>query len=813
MPTDSGAGYFCDMISKGSAVSAWFDSLGWEPNPFQRETWRAFAAGGDGLVQAPTGMGKTFAALGGVVDEACRAGGGAKGLQVIWIAPIRALSKEIEASARRMLAGVGLDWQVGIRTGDTPAAERARQRRRLPEVLITTPESLHLLFCASDHAAQFASCRLLVVDEWHALLGSKRGVQVELAAAHLRRVAPEMRTWGLTATIGNLDEALEVLCPAGGVLVQSQAQKRTEIVSLMPRQFERLAWAGFLGMPLLDQVLEVVNAHRTTLVFTNTRSQSEIWYHRLLEADPDLAGQIALHHGSMAKEARIWIEEAIGNGLLKAVVCTSSLDLGVDFPPVEAVVQIGSPKGVARFLQRAGRSGHQPGGLSRIHFVPTHGLELIEGAALRTAVQRGWVESRTPVIRAFDVLAQWLCTRALGGGFEPDEVKAEVLGTHAFRSVDEVEWRSCLAFVRFGGSALEAYDEYRRVEVVEGRWVMPDRRMARRHRMSIGTIVSDPMVAVKLKRVGVVGHVEATFIERMTAGDVFWFAGRQLELVRHNGAVAEVKPAKRTSQRVPVWSGGRLPLSTELGSALREELDSVARGTAAHPELQRLEPLLSLQRSRSHVPMKNELLVEEFTSDDGHHVCVFPFEGRAVHEGLAMLVSHRLGQTTSQTITFACNDYGFELLSNEPLDVNEPVLRELLTSKGLESDVLGSLNASDLARRRFKEVSVISGLQFQPPQGTSAKHLRTHSGLLFDVFADHDSGHVLYQQALEEVLADQLQMASLLRALQRMLEAEWRWCRPTQVTPLAFPLMVDRLRETMSSEELELRIERMVIAR
>jgi ATP-dependent Lhr-like helicase len=801
------------MNSSVSAVSTWFASLGWEPNPFQREAWRAYANGGDGLVQAPTGMGKTFAALGGVVDEACREGATAKGLQVIWIAPIRALSKEIEASARRMLEGVGLDWQVGIRTGDTPAPERARQRRRLPQVLITTPESLHLLFCAADHAVQFASCRLLVVDEWHALLGSKRGVQVELAAAHLRHIAPELRTWGLTATIGNLDEALGVLCPAGGVLVQSQAEKRTEIVSLMPRQFERLAWAGFLGIPLLDQVLEVVKAHRTTLVFTNTRSQAEIWYHRLLDADPDLAGQIALHHGSMAKDARIWIEEAIGNGLLKAVVCTSSLDLGVDFPPVEAVVQIGSPKGVARFLQRAGRSGHQPGGISRIHFVPTHGLELIEGAALRTAVQQGWVESRTPVVRAFDVLTQWLCTRALGGGFEPDEAKGEVLGTHAFRSVDEVEWQSCLAFVRFGGSALEAYEEYRRVEVVGGRWVMPDRRMARRHRMAIGTIVSDPMVAVKLNRVGVVGHVEATFIERMTAGDVFWFAGRQLELVRHNGAVAEVKPAKRSTQRVPVWSGGRLPLSTELGSALREELDSVARGSAKHLELLRLEPLLSLQRARSHVPLKTELLVEEFTSDDGHHVCVFPFEGRAVHEGLAMLVSHRLGQTRSQTITFACNDYGFELLSNEPLHVNEQQLRELLTSKGLESDVLGSLNASDLARRRFKEVSVISGLQFQPPQGTSAKHLRTHSGLLFDVFADHDRQHVLYQQALEEVLADQLQLASLLRALERMKSAEWRWCRPGQVTPLAFPLMVDRMRETMSSEELEMRIERMVIAR
>lgn len=796
------------------SVVQWFEDQGWRPNDFQAATWRAFRAGKEGLVQAPTGMGKTYSVLGAVVQEAIDEGYPAAGLQVIWIAPIRALTKEIAESAQRMLEGVGLRWEVAIRTGDTPSKERARLRNRMPQVLITTPESLHLLMAAKDHANRFASCRLLVVDEWHALLGTKRGVQVELAAAHLRRIASRFRTWGLTATIGNLEEALHVLCPhAEGQLIRSTAFKVTEIKSLMPNAFERLAWSGFLGIPLLDQVMEVVRAHRTTLVFTNTRAQAEIWYHRLLESDAELAGQLALHHGSLAKETRTWIEDAIGEGRLKAVVCTSSLDLGVDFPPVEAVVQVGSPKGVARFLQRAGRSGHQPGGVSRIHFVPTHGLELMEGAALREAVEQGRVEHRRPIVRSFDVLAQWLCTLALGGGFLPQEAHSEILSTHAFSTLSATEWSDCLRFIRSGGQSLAAYEEFRRVEVVDGRWVMEDRRTARRHRMSIGTIVSDPMMWVRIRRKGVIGQVESSFIEKMQLGDVFWFAGRQLELLRIDGQTAEVKPTTRTTQRVPVWSGGRMPLSTELGQALREQLSRLAAGDALHPELERLAPLMSLQAEWSRIPTGRELLVEQFRTDDGHHVCIFPFEGRAVHEGLAMLVCHRLGQISSQTITYACNDYGFELLSHDPLPVSGGDFERLFSPHQLESDVLGSLNAGELARRRFREIAIISGLQFQPAQGAGSKHLQAHASLLFEVLAEHDPDHLLHRQALEEVLADQLQIESLLLALERMHTARWVWAQPPHPTPLSFPLVVDRLRGTITNEELDARIARMAVAR
>ncbi len=793
-------------------LEEWFNSQGWTPHAFQRATWKAYRSGAEGLVQAPTGMGKTYSLLGAAVAEAVLDDRPRKGLQVIWIAPIRSLSKEIEQSAQRLIQGAGLDWRVGVRTGDTTSAERAKQNRNLPQVLITTPESLHLLLARKDHEAQFRTCKLLAVDEWHALIGTKRGVQVELAASRIRKISNHCRTWGLTATIGNLEQALEVLCPSGqGMLIRSDATKETVVQSLMPLSFERLAWAGFLGLPLLGQVMGVIQSHSTTLVFTNTRAQAEIWYHRLLDAQPDLAGILALHHGSLAKDARIWIEDALGEGRLKAVVCTSSLDLGVDFPPVEAVIQIGSPKGVARFLQRAGRSGHHPGGKSRIYFAPTHGLELMEGAALREAIESNEIESRRPVIRAFDVLVQWLCTRALGGGFTPAELLAEVLNTHAFQTIDEAEWNACLGFVRNGGETLAAYEEYRRVDVIEGRWVILDPRVARRHRMSIGTIVSDPMVAVRLKRHGVVGHVESNFIERLQPGDVFWFAGRQLEFVRLEGSTAEVIRARKPSHRVPVWSGGRLPLSTELGHALRKQLDLLAKDKNQHPELARLQPLMSIQAELSKIPKLNELLIELFEDEDGHHVCIFPFEGRAVHEGLAMLISHRLTRSSRQTIAFACNDYGLELLSDQPIVKHQKELREALSLNRLEDDVLASLNASQVSRRRFKEIAVISGLQFQPKDGTNARHLRTHSGLLFDVFSDHDPDHILFRQAIEEVLADQLEIAAMQAALERCDASSWCWETPSNYTPLSFPLVVDRLREVLSSEELESRIQRMVI--
>ena len=802
------------------SVNDWFKVQGWRPHEFQTKSWEAYGNGEEVLIQAPTGSGKTYAGMGGLVQEALdrqKAGERVRGVQLIWIAPIRALTKEIQGSAERLLTGVGLEWRVGIRTGDTSSAEKSKQRNQLPEVLITTPESLHVLLAMKGAGDRLKSLKLLVVDEWHELMGTKRGTQVELASAWLRQSAESYRCWGISATIGNLEKALKVLLGPGrnGRLIRSDISKRTEVKSLMPGKFDRLPWAGHIGITLAHQVVDVILAHQSTLIFTNTRAQSEIWYHKLLDVAPELSGVLALHHSAIAKDLRNWVEDALHEGQLKAVVCTSSLDLGVDFRPVDAIVQIGGPKGVARFMQRAGRSGHQPGALSRIYFLPTHGLELIEASALRDAIVADHVEPREPIVRSFDVLIQFLCTLAVGDGLDPRAVREAIQGSHAFASLEDDEWAWCLGFIRDGGAALAAYGDYKRVEWdgSAGKFVMHDRRLARRHRMSIGTIVSDQMIKVKWAKGGFIGHVEEYFVASMEPGDVFWFAGMSLEFVRLKEGVVQVRKSKKPKGRIPVYLGGRLSLSSELGHAIRDELDAFAQGQVRSPEMSRVSPLLELQHEMSSIPRNDQILAEQFVSDDGFHICIYPFEGRAVHEAIGMLLAHRWCMERPLSISIASNDYGFELLSDEPLDVDELNHLNLFTTEGLMDDLQSGVNAAEMAKRRFRDIAVIAGLSFQgfPGKRQGVKHLQSHSGLLFEVFRDFDPDNLLLRQAYDELLDQQMEWNRLRIVLERMHQKTLLIRRVAHPTPFAFPLVVDRLRDRMSSEQLEDRIRKMMV--
>lgn len=801
-------------------LESWFSEQGWTPHDFQRDAWNAYASGEEVLIQAPTGSGKTYAGLGAILREGLQktgADGSALGTQLIWIAPIRALTKEIQYSAQRMVNGMGLDWQVGIRTGDTTSKEKAIQRKKMPQILITTPESLHVMLAMKGVEKRFGNLRLMVVDEWHDLMGTKRGTQVELASAWFRNVAINYRCWGISATVGNLDEALRVLVgpKRRGRLLCCDWTKRTEVRSLMPNQFERLPWAGHIGVKLAEHVVEVIHSHASTLIFTNTRSQSEIWYQKLLEVAPDLAGVLALHHSSIAKGLRDWVEDALHEGHLKAVVCTSSLDLGVDFRPVEAIVQVGGPKGVARFMQRAGRSGHQPGAVSRIFFLPTHGLELIEASALRDAMAAQRIEPREPLVRSFDVLIQFMCTLAVGDGFRPEDLKRALAGTHAFESVDEQEWLWCLSFIRDGGKALSAYGDYKRVEWDGNKrlYTLQDRRLARRHRMSIGTIVSDQMIKVRWTKGGFLGHIEEYFISSMDPGDAFWFAGMSLEFVRLKEGAVHVRKSKKPKGRIPVYLGGRLSLSSELGDAIRNELDAFSKGHVRSPEMSRVSPLLELQQEMSCLPNCEEILIEQFQSEEGHHICVFPFEGKAVHEAIGMLMAHRWCAERPLSMTIASNDYGFELLSDSSLDAAEIDSLGLLRSEGLMDDLQSGVNSVEMAKRRFRDIAVISGLAFQgfPGQRQGVRHLQSHSGLLFDVFRDFDSENLLFRQAYDELLDQQMEWTRLRRVLERMRQKRVVLKRTRHPTPFSFPLVVNRLREKMSSEQLEDRIQKMLV--
>ena len=802
-------------VNISGSGAAFFEDRGWAPFPFQSETWDHFASGGDGLVNAPTGSGKTYSCL----VPATVHGGTAGGLRVLWITPIRALAKEIHGSASRLLDFLDNGWTVEVRTGDTPSAQKQKQDRRMPEILIITPESLHVLLAKKGGEKRFGGLSAIVVDEWHDLLGNKRGVQVELAIAQLKALSPSMRVWGISATIGNLDEAMETLVGLDRLkdarIIRSAIEKRIAVDSLMPEAFEKLPWSGHLGVQLLDQVVDIIRGHASTLVFTNTRSQSEIWYQKILAANPDLAGAIALHHGSISKELRFWVEDALYDGRLKAVVCTSSLDLGVDFRPVEAIVQIGGPKGVARFVQRAGRSGHQPGAESKIHFLPTFGLELLEAAALRKAVETGEIEPRRPMIRSFDVLVQFLCTLAVGDGFRAEALRERILTTHAFATMDEQEWGDVLAMVTTGGRAFAAYDEFNRVEKGEdGVYRIVDRRAARRHRMSIGTIVGDTMIAVKWRSGGLVGHVEEYFVSSLNPGDVFWFGGRCLELIRFKNLVAQVKPAKSPKGRIPTWQGGRLPWTSMVSRILRETLDDYAHGRRISPELERLTPMLELQSERSHLPVSGQVLMEVMESREGHHLFVFPMEGRMVHEGVAALMAYRMSLLRPMTFSMAYNDYGFELLSDQPIPITEAFDSDLFSTAHLMDDLEATVNGAELARRQFRDIAVIAGLVFRgyPGQPVKDRHLQGSSSLLFDVLADHDPVNLLYRQAFDEMTHHQIEFDRLREVLDRLNAGKWVITHPERPTPFSFPILVDRLREKLSSEQLEARIKRMARA-
>lgn len=796
----------------------WFHNRDWTPFQFQLDAWESYLDGFSGMVNAPTGSGKTYSLLIPILLEGKTSGKKADGLQAIWLTPIRALAKEIKYSAEQAIAGLGMDWKVGIRSGDTTLADRKKQKDRPPQLLITTPESLHLLLAQKGYAQYFKKLRVLIADEWHELIGSKRGVQIELALSRLKAISPGLKVWGISATIGNMTESLQVLLGnyyAGKnyKIIKADIEKKIEIQSIMPDHVENLPWTGHVGIHLIDKVIPIVKQSSATLIFTNTRSFAEIWYQKMLDRAPELAGLIAMHHGSISQELRNWVENQLHSGKIKAVVCTSSLDLGVDFRPVETVIQVGGPKGVARFLQRAGRSGHQPGAVSKIYYLPTHSLELIEAAALREAMQRNIVENRIPYVRSFDVLVQYLITLAVSDGFSPNQIYEEVKGTYSYASLELDEWRWLLQFITTGGSALTAYDEYRKVNNENGFYKVDNRRIAHKHRLSIGTIVGDVSMLVKYVSGKTLGSIEEYFISALNPGDVFWFAGRNLELVRVKDMTAQVRRTKKKSGKVPSWQGGRMPLSSEMGEMIRYKIHQSTLGKDIDPEMVFLKPMLDMQRIHSLLPRQDEFLIECFESSEGHHVMMYPFEGRFVHEGIAALMAYRIAKIKPITFSIAMNDYGFELLSDIEIPIEEAIETDVLGAHNLQRDIQASINSIEMARRKFRDIAAISGLVFKgfPGQKIRDRHLQSSSQLFFEVFHDHEAHNLLLMQAFEEVMDFQLEETRLRRALDRIAHQKIILKHPDRPTPFGFPIMVDRLREKLTTERMEDRIKRMMI--
>ena len=825
-------------------ISDWMKSKDRRPFPFQRKVWKSIVAGENGILHSPTGTGKTLAIWLGAIaawqaqhskqqieaksEKARRKTkrvnrNNFEPIQVIWITPLRALAADTLLALHEPVEDLKLPWLVERRTSDTSGSVKTKQKNRLPSCLITTPESLSILLSYPKSQSQFASLKLIVLDEWHELMGTKRGVQAELGLSRLRALSPSVRTWAVSATIGNVEQAMQTAignasdnlnsaaAKPNATVIKAPARRKLSMRSLTPKTIERFPWAGHMGLKSLSSVVEAIDAVGSSLVFTNTRSQAEKWYSAILYAKPEWAGNIGLHHGSLDRKKRTWVERELDSGNLRCVVCTSSLDLGVDFFPVEQVLQVGSPKGIARLMQRAGRSGHYPGGKSQLVFVPTHALELVELAAAKDALKQNRIESRIPLKGSLDVLAQHVVTIAAGTPFDAEELYNEVRQTNAFAELTEIEWQWVLDFVKRGGESLRAYPDFKRVVETEDGLTVTDDKIAKRHRMSIGTISSDREVLVQFLKGGKLGTIEERFVSKLKPGDNFLFAGRTLKLVMIRDMTAWVRRAKGKVAALPRWAGGRLPLSSELSEAVREKLGDAKRGKFSGPEMKAVKPLLELQAKWSAIPDERSLLIEQVKTRDGFHTFVYPFEGRLVHEGLAAILAWRMSRLQPITFSTTINDYGIELLSPTQPPLEKAIEAGLFTPDNLLNQIEKSMNAGELDRRQFRDIARIAGLVFGglPGQGKSSRHLQASSDMFFDVFRDYDPNNLLLKQSRREVLDLQLDHQRLSAAMVRLSTAKLIVKQPPKPTPLCFPILVDRLRMKLSSEKLADRIARM----
>jgi ATP-dependent helicase Lhr and Lhr-like helicase len=823
-------------------VRAWFAARGWSPFAFQEEAWDAFAGGESGLINVPTGAGKTYAAylgpLAAVIEElqqqitrgasvsertaSLRPRSRTKyanlGLRILFVTPLRAVSRDTEAALKLPVTELNLPLRVESRTGDTSSSVRARQRQQLPEVLVTTPESLSLILTQENARDLLGGVLAVIADEWHELLASKRGTQTELALARLRSIAPRLRTWGLSATLANLGEAAQAVVGNQNrpTIIRARIDRPLVIESVIPEEPGRLPWAGHMGLRMLPDVVKALDPDRSTLIFTNTRAQAELWYQAIGFAKPDWRDVMALHHGSIERSERERVERGVKGGSIRLVVCTSSLDLGVDFAPVERVVQIGSPKGVARLLQRAGRSGHRPGADARIICVPTHAMELLEVESVRRAIAEGVIEPRLPLSKPLDVLAQHLVTCALGGGFDPDLLFEEVRTAWSYRNLSRQEFDWALALVREGGGTLRAYPMYHKVVAAEdGRYRVTNPRIAQLHRLNLGTITAGGSVQIRYTSGRPIGAIDEPFITSLHPGEVFYFAGKTLQFVRLADLEAFVRPARGRTTNTPRWSGTKLPISESLSEEMRKVLSDEATERRSDDGLSKevaaAQPILNVQRRVSRIPAHGQVLCEISDTREGHHLFVFPFEGRLVHGGLASIIALRLSRLRPATFSIVATDYGFELLTPEPMPYQELLTPDLFSTERLVQDALDSVNVSALARTQFREIARVAGLVFQTYPGAkkSGRQMQASSGLLYEVFAEFDPENLLLLQARREVLERHFEQSRLARTLQRMAASELTFVNTRYPSPLAFPLLIERIGAKLSSESIADRIDRM----
>ncbi len=772
-------------------VAGWFAARGWQPHPHQLEMLEAARRGESALLIAPTGGGKTLAGfLPSLIDLAGRIAAGERtGLHTLYVSPLKALAVDIHRNLEQPIAEMGLPLTAETRTGDTPAGKRQRQRRNPPHFLMTTPESLALLLSYADAGRIFADLRCVIVDELHELECSKRGDLLQLGLARLRRLAPGCRRVGLSATIADPDRLAFWLSPtAAARRVDGGRGPDPDVSILTPHA--RIPWSGQMAVHAVPAIYQLIRDAATTLVFVNTRAQAEIIFQELWHVNDDNLA-IALHHGSLSPEQRRKVEAAMVRGTLRAVVATSSLDLGVDWGAVDLVVQVGAPKGVSRLLQRIGRSNHRLDRPSRAVLVPANRFEFLECRAALDAIAAHSLDG--PVARpgGLDVLAQHIMGMACAAPFTADDLYEEVRKAAPYAALSRFDFDEVLAFVATGGYALGSYDRYRRLSKTGDLYRIASPAMTRRYRLNVGTIVEQPTLRVRLKRGRILGEVEENFVQGLVPGDTFIFAGQLLRFERVRETTVETTPATGDAPMVPAYAGGRLPLSTHLADRVRGIL---ADGKSWKTLPGDVQEWLELQRWRSHLPDPAGLLIETFPRGPKHYLVAYCFEGRNAHQTLGMLLTQRMERAGIGPLGFVATDYVLATWSlYEPKDV-----AALLSEDMLGDDLESWMAESSMLKRTFRNVAVIAGLieRRHPGQEMTRRQVTFNSDLIYDVLRTHEPNHVLLRATRADAgagLTDVRRVADMLARVRGCI----RHRRLDRISPLAVPVLLEIGKESV----------------
>ena len=776
--------------------SNWFQAKGWSAYPHQLQMIEQIESGKSILLIAPTGAGKTLSGfLPSLIDLAETPH---QGLHTLYLSPIKALAVDIARNLDTPISEMGLPITVETRTGDTPQAKRNRQRTTPPNMLMTTPESLELMLSWPDAARLFGSVKMIIIDEIHALAGTKRGDLLSLSLAALRKLAPHSLSIGLSATVANPDRFTPWLdADQSRVAVLKPDLSKAIELSILDTEAERLPWSGHGGLYAAKDIYTLITTHRPCLVFVNTRAQAEMLF-QALWVHNDLTLKIGLHHGSLEVGLRRKTEAAMARGELDAVVATSSLDLGIDWADIELVIQVGAPKGTSRLMQRIGRAGHRLDAPSRALIVPANRFEVLESLAAKINVEERILDDLPEHDGGLDVLAQHIVGRAVAGPFDADSLFDQVRSAAHYRRLSRESFDRALDFVATGGYALGHYSQFQRiVQGVDGLWRLTSRRVATRWKMNVGTIVETDTIKVRLKGGPVLGEIEDYFVQGLSAGDTFIFAGRVLEFAGMKANQALARPGRTGEPKIPAYAGGRLPLSPGLAQRVRQLLNDPAIHRFLPPMVQEW---LSIQKWVSDLPAEDRLLVETFPRGGKHYMVAYCFAGRNAHQTLGMLLTRRMERQGIGPLGFVATDYAIAVWSRHQVTT----LDSLFTTDILGDDLEEWMAESSMLKRSFRQVAIISGLIDKNSPGTekTGKQVTINSDLIYDVLRQHQPDHLL----LEATRADAARGMTDIKRLSDLLSdyAGHITHRSLQrVSPLSVPLLLEVGRESVTASAVD----------